>query len=165
MHILFFKKALIILSLSPFQSPSALHAQRQRDERKCRSKYTQRWLANEHFYQWTRPPHAHSQQGQCVQQCRRITRPAPPHAHSQQGQCVQQCRRITRPAPCTQSTRSVRAAVPKDYSPRPMHTVNKVSACSSAEGLLAPPHAHSQQGQCVQQCWRIVKEILEHKTC
>ena len=60
-------------ALSPFQSPSALHAQNQRDERKRRSKFAQRWLANGHFCQWTLP------------------------------------------APCTQSTRSVRATVPKDY--------------------------------------------------
>ena len=68
-----------LLNQSPFQSPLALYAQSQRDERIRRSKCTQRWLANERFYQWT-------------------------------------C-----PAPCTQSTRSVRAAVPKDYE-RDFHT-------------------------------------------
>ena len=43
------------LLYSPFQSPSALHAQSQRDERTRKSKCTQRWLANERFCQWIRP--------------------------------------------------------------------------------------------------------------
>ena len=42
--------------ISPFQSPSALYAQNQHDKRKCSlSKYTQHWLANEHFLSMNSP--------------------------------------------------------------------------------------------------------------
>ena len=61
------------LIYSKCHNPSALHAQSQRDERTRRSKCTQRWLANEHFCEWSSS------------------------------------------ALCTQSTRSVRAVVPKNF--------------------------------------------------
>ena len=53
------------------QSPSALHAQSQHDKRKCENVHSTDWLMSI-FVNELAPPHVRSQQGQYVQQCRRI---------------------------------------------------------------------------------------------
>ena len=60
------------VNLSPFQRPSALHAQNQHDERKCKSNaHSTDWLMSV-FVNKLAPPHVRSQEGQCLQQCWRI---------------------------------------------------------------------------------------------